>query len=131
MSLYMGQDKSKDLRGAAEPERGKTAQLIPQLFFENMYLFTWACVNVLQFPAFPRAGQEWCFQGMFSLWAGRPPSIPGAPSEEIYPNSSETKSDNYVGYYFKISIISTNFLIVPIIILNSPLLFGMDNSKNS
>ena len=47
---------------------------------------------------------------MFSLWAGRPPSIPGAPSEEIYPNSSETKSDNYVGYYFKFSIISTNFL---------------------
>ena len=61
-----------------------------------MYLFTWACVNVLQFPAFPRAGQEWCFQGMFSLWAGRPPSIPGAPSEEIYPNSSETKSDNWI-----------------------------------
>ena len=33
---------------------------------------------------------------MFSLWAGRPPSIPGAPSEEIYPNSSETKSDNWI-----------------------------------
>ena len=74
VSLH-GTGQKKDIWGAAEPERGKTAQLIPQLFFENMYLFTWSCVNVLQSSAFPRAGQEWCFQGMFSLRVGRPSMV--------------------------------------------------------
>ena len=97
------QDKSKDLWVAAEPERGKTAQLIPQLFFENMYLFTWSCVKSCSFQHFHGRGKNGAFRVCFPYGRGvQRPSLVHLLRKYI---PIPQKPNLTTGYYFQFSII--------------------------